>query len=275
MTSNQITYRLRRGAWVKFFPNVYLIRPAQLGYEAKLLGAVMWAGSGALAGLRSAAFLHGLVDSPKAIDVVTTLAGRPPPEIVLHRCIVRDVADRKTVRGIPATSIPRTLADLGSVVSEDVVEKALERARRMGLTTIPYLYRCLERIGGRGRRGAGVLRRLLDERDPHGHPIGSDLAVEFWQVVRRARLPRPIPEHEVHDEVGFVARPDFAYPNLKLAIEIDGRETHDTAEAYYEDRRRETALKVLGWVVLRFTADDIRRRRAWMLEEIARAISAG
>lgn len=51
-----------------------------------------------------------------------------------------------------------------------------------------------------------------------------------------------------------MARLDFAYPQLRLAIEASWHAGH---ERWRRDVRRENALKRLGWVVLVFTWDDV------------------
>ena len=46
---------------------------------------------------------------------------------------------------------------------------------------------------------------------------------------------------------------DIAIEQVKLAIEIDGREHHDTPAAFESDRERQNLLVAAGWTVLRFT----------------------
>ena len=57
---------------------------------------------------------------------------------------------------------------------------------------------------------------------------------------------------------GFIARVDFAYPELRLAIEDDGL-WHAERRAFLDDRRRLDRLDAAGWVVLHVTVDDLRR----------------
>jgi very-short-patch-repair endonuclease len=49
----------------------------------------------------------------------------------------------------------------------------------------------------------------------------------------------------VFDEAGFVARVDFAYPDLKIAIEYDGL-WHGERQAFLSDRRRLNRLAAAG-----------------------------
>lgn len=52
-------------------------------------------------------------------------------------------------------------------------------------------------------------------------------------------------------------RLDFAFPNEKIAIEIDGHEYHKTKEQRTNDARRERYLQSKGWKVIRFTGTEI------------------
>jgi hypothetical protein len=70
-------------------------------------------------------------------------------------------------------------------------------------------------------------------------------------------LPRPVSQLEVFGRDGrFVARLDLAYEAYKVAVEYDGAE--HWAQRRYDDRRRD-ALRVLGWTVLVFSAEDVYR----------------
>lgn len=273
MSAQQVNRLASKGAWVIVFPAVYRAASSRVTWRLRLMAAVLWAGPGAVISHRAAACLWELIDDVKIIEIIGPIRKKPPPGVVIHRTDTLNKIDIGVRQGILVTSVHRTLVDLGAVVDECIVEKALERARRRGFTSIPFLFKVLERSGGRGRRGAGVLKALIDERDPNGQPIGSDMAVECWQLIRKSKLLRPIPEYEIWGEGEFIARPDFVYPRLRIVIEVDGRETHDTSEAYYDDRGRDTMLRARGWVVLRFTKKDIRERPKWLLTQIAVAIA--
>jgi very-short-patch-repair endonuclease len=47
---------------------------------------------------------------------------------------------------------------------------------------------------------------------------------------------------------------DLAYPEIRLAIEVDGFAVHSTRSAFDHDRTRENLLVTGGWTVLRFTS---------------------
>jgi very-short-patch-repair endonuclease len=56
----------------------------------------------------------------------------------------------------------------------------------------------------------------------------------------------------------FLARLDLAYPARRLGLEYDG-DHHRDRVTFQRDIRRLNRLRLLGWTVLRFTADDVLR----------------
>ncbi len=70
-------------------------------------------------------------------------------------------------------------------------------------------------------------------------------------------VPPLVAQLRVLDDRGFVARVDFALPELRLAIEYDGL-WHAERAAFMSDRRRLDRLSAAGWTVLHVTADDMR-----------------
>ena len=92
----------------------------------------------------------------------------------------------------------------------------------------------------------------------------------------RAGLPPPVAQFRIFDEEGLIARVDFAYPDLKIAIEYDGL-WHAEPGQFAKDRGRLNRLVAAGWIVLHVTAADIRhperlagRVRALRAQRLAR-----
>jgi very-short-patch-repair endonuclease len=66
---------------------------------------------------------------------------------------------------------------------------------------------------------------------------------------------------------------DLAFPDVLLAIEIDGWAWHTDPERFQVDRRRQNALVTAGWTVLRFTWADLVERPAQVLATVVSALS--
>ena len=77
----------------------------------------------------------------------------------------------------------------------------------------------------------------------------------------RVRLRRAgydvVPQHEVHDARGFLARVDLALTLLRIAIEYDGA-WHGGGRQVVRDRERLNRLREAGWLVVHVTAGTLR-----------------
>jgi very-short-patch-repair endonuclease len=91
-------------------------------------------------------------------------------------------------------------------------------------------------------------------------------------------MARPLPaevmvrEHLFHSRRGW--RFDFAWPTIKLAVELDGRGRHQTVKGTRDDCEKHNAAVLLGWRVLRYPATDIKDVEQWV-DEIHAAMFMG
>lgn len=67
-----------------------------------------------------------------------------------------------------------------------------------------------------------------------------------------------VKEHRFHPERKW--RFDYAIPDLKIAVEVDGAVwtcgRHNRAAGYIADMEKLNTAASMGWLVLRFTTDD-------------------
>jgi very-short-patch-repair endonuclease len=66
-------------------------------------------------------------------------------------------------------------------------------------------------------------------------------------------LPRPLVNRTVAGE-----EVDFLWPEHRLVVETDGRQTHLTHHAFERDRARDAKITIAGYRVIRFTYRQIR-----------------
>lgn len=66
---------------------------------------------------------------------------------------------------------------------------------------------------------------------------------------------------------------DVAFPNQQVAIEVDGLAFHSDTDAFHNDRKRQNALALLGWQILRFTWLDLTQYPDRVIAEIKRALA--
>jgi hypothetical protein len=253
-----------KGALVREQPGVVRIAGAPRTWEGRLLAAVLAAGAGSGASHRAAAVLwDGLDEAPVEIVVPYGRFPRLVGDVIVHR--TRDPLTLHRRRGIPVTTPMRLLVDLGAVSSADVVETVLDRLEASRTLMIAAVEWELAAVARPGRRGSGPLRRVLDRRALLETPPDGMLEPRFARLLKRAGLPPaafqfPVGRFEI----------DFAYPELLLAIEVDGYGPHSSRRAFQKDRDRQNVLVGSGWTVLRFTWADVVKRP----EHVARTIAA-
>ncbi|HVF74514.1 MAG TPA: DUF559 domain-containing protein [Acidimicrobiales bacterium] len=253
--------RVANCTWQRLQRGVYLTGSAPPTWWQQLRGATLAAGPRAVASHRAAAVLWGLDgfrSAPLEILVPIT-CGPVPTGVIVHRTRRLDPRDVTVHNGQPVTVVERTILDLCRDRSWRVVEVALESAIRKGLTTHSKLRRFLEEGSRQGRKGVRKLRTLLVQREGE-RAAGSAAEVAFLRLVRLAGLPRPKRQHRIALAHGEVATVDFAWPEARFAVEVDGFDAHGGREAFYRDRARDNAIRDRGWGMRRVTLDDIRRR---------------
>jgi very-short-patch-repair endonuclease len=187
-----------------------------------------------------------------------------------------DLEPRHTTlrRGIPVTNPLRTMIDLAAVARADEVEDALDAGLAWpSLFSVKAVEATLGDLAGRGRSGAGVLRKVLEEREL-GEAVGdSKLEKRMSELLKRSGLPPAVFHFVVCTPAGvFLAEVDFAYPEVKLAIEIDGFAVHGTPRAMAKDFVRQNGLVPYGWRVLRFTWRQVVRQPEMVAGAVAAAL---
>jgi len=274
MTARAARHQIDMGRWVRSHVGVYRVAGAPASWRQDLMAACLAAGDGAMASHRSAARLWGLIGE----ELLEVSMPRPGCHrlagVVVHRSTDLHTTRALHCDGIPVTPPARTLVDLGAVVHQRVVEWALGVALGRQLVTADDLRSTLDAVGRKGRRGAGVLRRLLESTSDGELGSESVLEARMWRVCRDHGLPAPVGQHEVRAGRRFVGRVDFAYPDVRLAIEVDGYESHSSLGAFRQDRARQNELVAAGWTVLRFTWHDVTRQPERVATSITRVLGA-
>jgi very-short-patch-repair endonuclease len=128
-----------------------------------------------------------------------------------------------------------------------------DRALRKGNLRLDDLRKCVAGLQPAPGRSPTRIARVLRRRLRGYEPGDSDLEMRFARAIVAGGLAEPVQQHRV--AVGNRRRRiDLAYPDLKVAVEIDGWDHHRTRTAFDEDRARANDLVVAGWRVLRFTS---------------------
>lgn len=86
-------------------------------------------------------------------------------------------------------------------------------------------------------------------------------------------LPRLAYQHEL-TIAGRRRRVDFAVPELRIAIEVDGYEHHSRRAVWQDDLQRQNELQAAGWIVLRFSWADVLNRPDRVASVIRRVLGS-
>ncbi|MGH9128290.1 MAG: endonuclease domain-containing protein [Acidimicrobiales bacterium] len=242
-------------------------------WQQELMAAVLAPGPGAVASHRAAAALHrldGVGRQLVEISVPRSMCPAKRPGLTVHRAIRLERVDLTRVDHIPVTSVTRTLLDLGAVADADTVELALESALRTRRTSIGFLHRRLEVLGGRGRPGTATLRQVLAGR-LYEAPTESLLEARFVQLCRRHGLPPGTRQHLID---GGSARVDFAWEARRVLVELEGFERHGTPADHRHDMSRQNAVVLArpGWALLRFGWADVMDHPASVADQLGGAL---
>lgn len=100
----------------------------------------------------------------------------------------------------------------------------------------------------------------------------SPLEQSLKAQITRLQLPEPTLEYRFHPERRW--RFDFAWPEYMLAVEVEGgtwtNGRHSRGSGFADDAEKYNEAVMLGWRVLRFTADQVRSGTA--VKTIERAV---
>lgn len=242
-----IRARTRSGVWERLHRDTYRITGVEVPWQQPLASAWLSVGEPAAISGWAAASLWGLgVDPPGRPEILVPSARRVErPGVSIKR--TRRWTERDVVRlgSLRVTAVPRTLLDLARDPDELVLEIGLDVAHRRRLIELQRLDTYLAEAVRRKVRGATRLRELAALRDPN-RPIESELETILFRVLRLGGLPLPELQHWIRTRSGW-RRIDFAYPEKRFAIEVDGYGPRDSRRRFDDDRARDNELAEHGW----------------------------
>lgn len=270
-STSAIDRRIKQGLWIPVFRRIYRVASVPRCYEQDVLAAASVA-KGAAA-MRTAVRLHGLHGyDGRLVETISATTRRPRSgRFIWHHTDRLPDCDIVHVGPIPITTPTRTLVELGAALPPNLVEVALDSALRQGKTSLPALHRKLAEKCGSGHSGAGVLRRLLDERPDGGVPE-SALETRLRRILINHRVPQPVAQFVVEENGRFVARLDYAYPDLKVAIECQSYEWHSGRQSWENDIERHNRLQSLGWLIVYVTWHDLHYRPRTVAQRVLDAL---
>jgi very-short-patch-repair endonuclease len=193
------------------------------------------------------------------VTVVSSRNPTPLPDTTIHRS--RRLPAGHVVRdedGLPHTSAPRTLVDLAATtcgLGDEELLACLDAwivDRRVTLGWLEW-FLAVEARGLPGRTRALALVKAIA-----GVKVDSAAERALSSLLYRSGL-RPFETQYLIYRAGVVvARVDFAWPQKRVALELDGYRYHSGPGVFVADRQRGNEVELAGWRLLRTTPAEIR-----------------
>jgi len=255
--------RVRRGAYVEP-PTAPLSAEAR---HRQLVAATLPLVAGdAVVSHRSAAVLHGLPlldPPPEQVELTRSTARGGKNRSLLHLYAAPLPPDEVTeIEGLPVTSLARTVVDLGRSLPFDAAVVTGDPALHAGLD--PGLLEASLALAA-FRPGVAAARRAVRFLDGLSESPGESLS---RVGMARDGIPKPKLQLRVPVEPGrLVARCDFGWPKYKTVGEFDGKVKYEKLlrpgetmrDVVWREKKREDALRDLGWQVVRWLWADLYR----------------
>jgi very-short-patch-repair endonuclease len=242
---------------------VYFVDDRPFTDAARIRSAVWAHGPRAAAsGLAAAWWLDLTRFAPELVEVtvprVSNHQRRPGIRVRRRELSGIDVAERNGLRvtALPLTVIEAAVRRGGGV---KLMDSALQR--QVDLRTLWEAH-----VRNKGRHGSPAARRLLQAANDGARSAAERLLVQLLKSagITGWKANYPVAGYQV----------DVVFAGAKVAIETDGLAFHSAADDFHNDRKRQNAIALAGWQVLRFTWLDLTEYPERVIAEIRRAIRA-
>ena len=254
----EVRWRQESGRWLTPWAGVFVEANRASDPITLASAAVALAGPAAMLAGHTAAHLHGCrsVD-PLPVHVVVPYEHplRTRPGLVVHNGTDLE-ADRVMRAGLPVLTFERVVAAVLCRSRPTDAMAVIDEALRMVDPAERDAYRVT------------IARRLEQRRDPRGTRRGARLLglatgnaaspAESWFLWTIVDSGFPVPEVNwslVGPDGHEVYRLDYAWPDLRIAIEYNGYATH--VDQVAEDEARAEDLRLRGWIVVAVDAEDL------------------
>ena len=263
VSARTVQRRVRAKEWRRVLPRVFLVAGHPDTDAVRVRAAGLWIGAhGAISGPAAAWWHKMLPTAPPVVDVTVPRehAPRPHPEVRLRRRTLSHL-DLVGVNRLWLTDRPLTALETAAAIPDGsaFLDRALQRH-----VSFPRIYRAYCRnLGSRGSARAGALLVAAADR--------ADSAAERRAValLRAAGITGWVLGHPFGPY-----RIDIAFPEARVAVEIDGWAWHMDVDRFRADRHKGNALVRGRWDLLRFTWHDLTNRPAYVVAEIRAALAA-
>ncbi len=274
MSADAIDRRVNSKRWSRIKPGLYLVS----GYSPSVRGRLVAATAtlGAVVSHESAAEVHDLPGARKGLAVVTVRVRKTYrfPDVIVHQST--DLTDDQVVAvdAMPVTSPIRTGVDLAARMGPLQIGRIIDHIVLKGQGSLDEVCDLVLKLARHGKPGMKCMHKVLEARAGGSFLGESQLEAMAIRLFREWDLPEPLSQFPLPWRSPVNGRVDFAYPELRLIIELDGRAWHSTLEAFESDRLRDNHAQLAGWRVLRITYRMLKEQPEMVRDMIRRALAS-
>ena len=175
------------------------------------------------------------------------------------------------VDAIPTTSVVRTLIDLAALMPRGRFEELFDSVVAGGGVRLRRLETRACELAAPRRSGCAVVLELVAETHPEVVRSRNGWEANVLRTIGRLGLPPPKVNYRVR--VGGRTRYiDLAWPDHRVAVELDGFVAHLPRRIFDDDRDRQNDLVGAKWKVYRITWTAFRRDPRHAFRQVADAL---
>jgi very-short-patch-repair endonuclease len=261
--------RLRRKEFRRLLGGVHISSRVPYTASLRTRAALLVHPDGAVATHASAARLLGVPVPHDPLEHVTVARKEDRRQRHGVRCHVAALRDHdvRVLDGLRMSSPHRMFVELASklpLVDLVVVGDWLVRKKHVTCESlVEYCAGAGDRHADAARRAAAYVRDRVD----------SVMETRLRMLLVLAGLPEPQVNPRLRDEHGTVImRLDLAYPEVRLAVEYDGRQHAEVVEQWERDLDRREDLDEDGWRLIVVTSKGIYREPERTLQRVRKAL---
>lgn len=271
LTRHQFEWLVGQRELVRIHRGVYRHAAVPVTLELRVRAGLLAVGDRGVLSHRAAIARHGVRNFSCALVEVTHRGSSWPTHegLTVHRSRVLASPDYARKDGVWTTTPARSLIDVAGQLPPTLVARWAQQwiaDRKVRLDDIAA-------AAGRAGNHPGA-RRLRPHLDELLADVDSTGEAVLGRILAAAGIP-PELHVLVTTATGHTFELDWAYPEARLGLEMDGYGVHlRSAAAFDDDRWRRNELEIAGWTILNFTSRQCRRPTRVVDQVIrARAVS--
>ena len=251
--------RVRSGSLDELSPRVLRVAGIKPTDEQRVMAATLDVAGGAVASFETAAWLWRFPGFwLKHIEVTARRAQRRTSTLAfVHRPVLLREHHVTTVRGIPVTSVARTIFDLAGVIHPLRLTRLIDSVCTRSPAVLVQLHRLLPELAKQGRPGIRIMRELLQSRPVGVRVAPSGYQARFEEIMAEAGITGLRREVDVGGH-SWIGRVDYRCEVTGVLFEVDSALNHSSPTDLAADAERDAAALAAGFPeVVRIVAEDL------------------